>query len=93
MRGGAPVHRRAVQVVSRIYRTTAGALPTIGVGGVFDAEDAWRMIRAGASLVQVWTGFIYRGPGVAREINRGLLARLRGEGLATIEDAVGADHR
>jgi dihydroorotate dehydrogenase len=90
---GTPVHRRAVEVVSLVYRTTGGRLPIVGVGGVFGAEDAWRMVRAGAGLVQVWTGFIYRGPGIAREINRGLLQRLRREGMRSLDDAVGAAHR
>jgi dihydroorotate dehydrogenase len=89
---GAPVHRRAVQVVSLIWRTTGGRMPIVGVGGVFGAGDAWEMIRAGASLVQVWTGFIYQGPTIARDINRGLLDRLRNEGLDRIGQAVGMAH-
>lgn len=90
---GAPVHRRAVEVVSRIHRQTEGRMPVVGVGGVFGAEDAWTMIRAGASLVQLYTGFIYRGPLVAREISLGLLERLRQGGFATLDEAVGAAHR
>lgn len=90
---GAPVRRRALEVVGRIWRTTGGALPIIGVGGIFSADDAWRMVQAGASLVQVWTGFIYQGPSIARDINRGLLARLRAEGAAHLSDVVGAAHR
>jgi dihydroorotate dehydrogenase len=90
---GAPVHRRAVEVVSLVYRTTGGRLPIVGVGGIFGAEDAWRMVRAGAGLVQVWTGFIYRGPAIARDVNRGLLARLRREGMRSLDEAVGAAHR
>ncbi|MBW3569670.1 MAG: quinone-dependent dihydroorotate dehydrogenase [Gemmatimonadetes bacterium] len=90
---GAPVHRRAVEVVSLVYRTTGGRLPVVGVGGIFGADDAWRMVRAGAGLVQVWTGFIYRGFGIAREINRGLLHRLRREGMRSLDQAVGAAHR
>jgi dihydroorotate dehydrogenase len=90
---GAPVRRRALEVVTRLYTPPGGRMPIGGVGGMFEAEDAWRMIRAGASLVQVWTGFIYRGPTIARDINRGLLTFLRREGLRTIDDAVGIDHR
>jgi dihydroorotate dehydrogenase len=90
---GAPVRQRAVEVVSRVHRATGGRLPIVGVGGIFGAEDAWRMVRAGAALVQVWTGFIYRGPAIARDINRGLLARLRREGMRSLDEAVGADHR
>ncbi|HEV2129497.1 MAG TPA: quinone-dependent dihydroorotate dehydrogenase, partial [Longimicrobiaceae bacterium] len=90
---GAPVQTRALEVVSRIYRHTGGALPIIAVGGIFTAEHAWAAIRAGASLVQLYTGFVYRGPTVAREINRGLLTLLRREGLSSVEQAVGAAAR
>jgi dihydroorotate dehydrogenase len=90
---GAPVFRRAREVVSLAYRTSGGALPVVGVGGIFSGDDAWEMIRAGASLVQVYTGFVYGGPGTPRAINRGLLARLRREGMASVDEAVGAAHR
>jgi dihydroorotate dehydrogenase len=90
---GAPVHRRAVEVVGRAWTATGGRLPIIGVGGIFGADDAWAMVRAGASLVQVWTGFIYQGPGIARDINRGLLDRMAREGFRSLDDAVGAAHR
>ena len=87
---GAPVAARAREVVSRIWRTTSGTMPVIGVGGIFTADDAWAMVRAGASLVQLYTGFIYRGPLVAREICHGLSARLKREGMRSLDEAVGA---
>ena len=90
---GAPVRLRAREVVSRIWRTTDGAMPIVGVGGIFTAGDAWEMIRAGASLVQLYTGFIYQGPRVAREICLGLRDRMRREGIASLHDAVGSAHR
>lgn len=90
---GAPVHRRAVEVVAHAHRTTGGRLPIVGVGGIFGPDDAWAMIRAGASLVQVWTGFIYQGPTIARDINRGLLQRMRREGFRSLDEAVGAGAR
>ncbi|HEU0016186.1 MAG TPA: quinone-dependent dihydroorotate dehydrogenase [Longimicrobium sp.] len=90
---GAPVRGRALEVVGLIHRTTGGRMPVVGVGGVFTADHAWEMLRAGARLVQVWTGFIYHGPMIARAINRGLLARVRREGLASIAEAVGSAHR
>jgi dihydroorotate dehydrogenase len=64
-------------------------LPIIGVGGIFDAHDAWEKITAGASLVQVYTGLVYEGPGLARSIVNGLRQRLAAEGLANIGQAVG----
>jgi dihydroorotate dehydrogenase len=90
---GAPLRMRAREVVSLVWKTSGGAMPIVGVGGIFTADDAWEMVRAGASLVQLYTGFIYRGPLVAREICRGLLRRLRREGMRSLDDAVGSAHR
>ena len=64
-------------------------IPPIGVGGIFNAADAWEKISAGASLVQLYTGFIYQGPHVAREISEGLAKILAREGFATLNAAVG----
>lgn len=86
---GAPLRARALEVVRRIYRHTGGALPIIGVGGVFNAGDAWELMRAGASLVQLYTGLVYGGPGVVRRVNLGLLERVRKAGLPSLADAVG----
>lgn len=90
---GAPLRARAREVVSRIWQTTGGTMPIIGVGGIFTADDAWEMIRAGASLVQLYTGFIYRGPLVAREICAGLRDRLKRDGFRSLDQAVGSAHR
>jgi len=90
---GAPVKARALEVVTRIYARTEGKLPIIGVGGIASAEDAWERIRAGASLIQLYTAFIYEGPGLVKRINRGLIARLRREGLGTLAEAVGTANR
>jgi dihydroorotate dehydrogenase len=78
-------------VCRRIYRRTAGRIPIIGVGGISSAEDAYERIRAGASLVQVYTSLIYEGPGIFRRINRGLLRLLERDSLASIADAIGRD--
>lgn len=86
---GAPIARRAREVVRRIYATTGGTVPIIGVGGIFSADDAWEMILAGASLVQVYTGFVYEGPELPRDINRGLLRRLGDAGAGSISEVVG----
>lgn len=74
---GKPIHERAVAVVALLHHHTNGRVPIIGVGGIFDAEDAWRMLQAGAKLVQIFTGFVYGGPGTARRICDGLRARYR----------------
>ena len=62
----------------------------IGVGGIFTAEDAWEKICAGASLIQLYTGFIYEGPSIAREINDGLAKILEKEGFRSLDEAVGS---
>ncbi len=86
---GAPLRQRSNEVIALIYRLTRGRLPIIGVGGVFTAEDAWEKICAGASLIQLYTGFIYEGPGVARRINEGLTEILKREGFGSLDEAVG----
>src|SRR5207247_8850049 len=74
---GAPLRQRSSEVISLIFRMTKGRLPIIGVGGVFTAADAWEKICAGASLIQLYTGFIYEGPGVTRRINEGLAESMK----------------
>jgi dihydroorotate dehydrogenase len=87
---GTPLRRRSTQVIANLYRLAAGSLSIIGVGGIFTAADAWEKICAGASLVQVYTGFIYQGPSIAREINDGLAEILRREGFQSLDEAVGS---
>ncbi|MDX6306139.1 MAG: dihydroorotate dehydrogenase [Blastocatellia bacterium] len=86
---GAPLRSRSNEIISLIYRLTRGELPIIGVGGVFDAADAWEKICAGASLIQLYTGFIYEGPSVARRINDGLAEIMKREDIGTLDEAVG----
>jgi dihydroorotate dehydrogenase len=88
---GAPLRSRSNDVISLIHRLTRGQLPIIGVGGVFTAEDAWEKICAGASLVQLYTGFIYEGPSVAKRINEGLAEILEREGFKSLDDAIGCN--
>ena len=90
---GRPLAAAAQDTTARIYRLVGGRLPVIGVGGIASAEDAYARIRAGASLVQLYTGLVYEGPGVVRAINRGLARRLRRDGLASIVEAVGIENR
>jgi dihydroorotate dehydrogenase len=61
----------------------------IGVGGIFNAEDAYEKIRLGASAVQIYTGWIYRGPGLVPEINQGLLRFIERDGFKKVQDAIG----
>lgn len=88
---GAPLRERATAVIRRLYRLGGGQLPIIGVGGIFTADDAYAKIRAGASLVQVYTGFVYEGPGLPRRLCRGLKSLLARDGYTTVAAAVGVD--
>ncbi|MDQ3556655.1 MAG: quinone-dependent dihydroorotate dehydrogenase [Gemmatimonadota bacterium] len=88
---GTPVRARALEVVRRVFRRTGGDLPVVGVGGIFGAEDAYAYIRAGASLVQLYTGLVYGGPATVRTINQGLVRLLRRDGHPVVADAVGSD--
>jgi dihydroorotate dehydrogenase len=88
---GRPVFRRATRVLARVYRLTDGRLPLIGVGGIDSGEAALAKIRAGASLIQLYTGLIYEGPGLIGEIKRTLLRHLETSGAATLADIRG-DH-
>ena len=89
---GLPVKERATEVIRFIYQETKGKLPIIGVGGIFTSQDAWEKIIAGASLLQVYTGWIYQGPWMVNEVLSGLATRLNKAGLASIADAVGLEH-
>jgi dihydroorotate dehydrogenase len=90
---GRPLRQRSTEVIRHLYRQCRGTLPIIGVGGIFDAADAWEKITAGATLVQIYTSLIYRGPGVAKEIVKGLRKRMRKEGFQRIEQAVGTANK
>ncbi|MGQ4647334.1 quinone-dependent dihydroorotate dehydrogenase [Lyngbya aestuarii] len=88
---GAPLRQRSTEVIRFIYQQTQGKLPIIGVGGIFTAEDAWQKITAGASLIQVYTGWVYEGPWMVRRILQGLLEKLEERGLSSISLAVGGE--
>ena len=87
---GRPLAARATEVVRLAYRASEGKLPIIGVGGIFSAEDAYERIRAGASLIQIYTGMVYEGPFLARRIVRGLIRILEREGVSRLPQAVGS---
>ena len=72
---GAPITARSLEVVRYIHQKSEGKLPIIAVGGIMSVQDALNMMDAGATLIQIYTGFIYEGPGLARRINRAILER------------------
>ena len=86
---GLPVKNRSTEVIRFIYSETKGQLPIIGVGGIFTAADAWEKITAGASLLQVYTGWIYEGPLMVRRILIGLQEKLLEHQLTSVSQAIG----
>jgi dihydroorotate dehydrogenase len=86
---GRPLGARSTEVIRHLHRQTRGTVPIIGVGGIFSAADAWEKICAGASLLQVYSGLVYEGPGLARAIVEGLAERLEEHGFRTLDEAVG----
>src|SRR5206468_7663333 len=86
---GRPLAKRSTEIIRHLWRQTQGKLPIIGVGGIFNAADAWEKLLAGASLVQVYTGLVYEGPTLAKEIVAGLSGRLRELGLTDVRQGVG----
>lgn len=88
---GKPLRERSTEMIKHIYQLTEGKLPIIGSGGIFTSEDAYEKIRAGASLIEVYTGLVYEGPGINKKINAGLQALLKRDGFTHISEAVGVD--
>ncbi|MDB5397716.1 MAG: hypothetical protein JWM91_5222 [Rhodospirillales bacterium] len=90
---GVPLFAPSTEMLRRAYRLAGDTIPLVGVGGIANADDAYAKIRAGASLVQLYTALVYQGPGLVRRIKAGLAARLRADGFARLEDAIGVDSR
>jgi dihydroorotate dehydrogenase len=87
---GRPLFELSTEVLADMYRLTGGKLPLIGVGGVASGADAYAKIRAGASLVQLYSALVYQGPGLVERIKGELAACLKADGFANVADAVGA---
>ncbi len=88
---GAPLAPLSLQRLRDFRSATGGAMPLISAGGIGDAEEAYARVRAGASLVQLYSALVYEGPGLARRIARGLAERLRRDGFRSVADAVGVE--
>jgi len=87
---GRPLLRLSTRQLASVHVQTEGRLPLVGVGGISSPEDAWQKVRAGASLVQLYSALVYRGPGLVADIVKGLAARLEANGFARIAEAVGS---
>jgi len=88
---GRPLKKRATEVIRRLRKAMGDRLSIVGVGGIFNADDAYEKILAGASLVEVYTGFVYEGPAMVQNILKGLVKRLTKDKCASLADAVGKE--
>jgi dihydroorotate dehydrogenase len=88
---GAPLKATANSVCRLLFRHLGRAVPIVGVGGIFSADDAYQRIRSGATLIQVYTALVYEGPGLVRQVLTGLNERLTNDGFPTINEAIGVD--
>lgn len=89
---GQPLTDKSTEIIRSFYKLTNGDIPIIGVGGISSAAQAYEKIKAGASLVQLYSALVFKGPNVVNGINTGLIHLLEQDGFASIEEAVGADH-
>lgn len=90
---GPCVREKSTAVIHNFYKLTKGKVPIIGLGGISSGADAYEKIKAGASLIQIYTALIYKGPSLIQEINRDLLTLLEQDGFACLADAVGSAHK
>lgn len=88
---GAPLRGLALERLRDFRKATGGTIPLVGVGGIGNADDAWARIRAGASLIQLYSAMVYEGPDLARRIVRGLEKRMQRDGFSSIAEAVGSE--
>ncbi|HEX8265592.1 MAG TPA: quinone-dependent dihydroorotate dehydrogenase [Pyrinomonadaceae bacterium] len=90
---GKPLTRHSTEIVEKIFRFSGGKLPIIGVGGIFTAADAFEKVAAGASLIQLYTGFVYQGLNVAHDINDGLIKILQEKDFRSFQEAIGSNKK
>ncbi len=90
---GKPLNQRSTEVIHYIYAKTKGKWPIIGVGGISSTEDAWQKIINGASVVQIYSALVFKGPSVLKEIQKGLGNKLKQHGISSLSEAVGLAHR
>ena len=90
---GTPLFEMSTKVLSNMYSLTKGQIPLVGVGGVSNGAQAYAKIRAGASLVQLYSALVYHGPGLVRQINAELEELLKKDGLGNVTEAIGLDHK
>jgi len=88
---GQPIFESSTSMLNKVYKYTEGKIPLIGVGGIDSAEKAYKKIKNGASLIQLYTGLVYKGPNLITEINKGLIKFIEKDGFKNISEAVGVE--
>jgi len=90
---GLPLQNQSTEMISKIYKMTNGEFPIIGVGGIMSGEDAWQKICAGASLLQAYSGFVFQGASLTKQVVNGIEKKMRQNGYSTLDQAIGSAHR
>jgi len=90
---GLPVKTASTEMISKIYKMTDGEFPIVGVGGIMSGEDAWQKICAGASLLQAYSGFVFEGASLTKQVVNGIEKKMRQNGYSTLDQAIGSAHR
>ncbi len=90
---GLPIQTSTTEMISKIYKMTDGEFPIVGVGGIMSGEDAWQKICAGASLLQAYSGFVFEGAALTKQVVNGIEKKMRQNGYSTLDQAIGSAHR
>ena len=90
---GLPVQQTSTEMISKIYKMTNGEFPIVGVGGIMSGEDAWQKICAGASLIQAYSGFVFEGASLTKQVVNGIDKKMKQNGYSTLDQAIGSSHR
>lgn len=88
---GSPLRDKSTKIIAHVAKSTNYSWPIIGVGGIMNSDDAWEKITAGACLVQSYSGFVFEGPGIVKEVVHGLSKKIRQNGFKSLRDAVGSN--
>lgn len=90
---GKPLKERSTECIRKVYQWTSGSIPIIGVGGIFTGADVYEKLKAGASMVQVYSGMVYRGPGMISKLRHELSEQMLQDGYRRLDDVIGLDHK
>ena len=90
---GLPIQQSSTEMISKIYKMTNGEFPIVGVGGIMSGEDAWQKICAGASLIQAYSGFVFEGASLTKQVVNGIDKKMKQNGYSSLDQAIGSSHR